>query len=66
MLILILYIPPQLEFKWSDFTTVLTGTLTSSIVTDSNLKMSLAENPGMFNINSINRFRLNVSPYVSS
>ena len=24
--------------------------------------MSLAENPGMFNINSINRFRLNVSP----
>ena len=54
--------PPQLEFKWDDFTTVLTGSLTSSIVTDSNLKMSLAENPGMFNINSINRFRLNVSP----
>jgi len=54
--------PPQLEFKWRDFTTVLTGSLTSSIVTDSNLKMSLAENPGMFNINSINRFRLNVSP----
>ena len=54
--------PPQLEFKWNDFTTVLTGSLTSSIVTDSNLKMSLAENPGMFNINSINRFRLNVSP----
>ena len=54
--------PPQLEFKWRDFTTVLTGSLTSSIVTDSNLKMSLAENPGEFNINSINRFRLNVSP----
>ena len=54
--------PPQLEFKWVDFTTVLTGSLTGSIVTDSNLKMSLAENPGMFNINSINRFRLNVSP----
>jgi len=54
--------PPQLDFKWRDFTTVLTGSLTSSIVTDSNLKMSLAENPGMFNINSINRFRLNVSP----
>jgi len=54
--------PPQLEFKWRDFTTVLTGSLTSSIVSDSNLKMSLAENPGVFNINSINRFRLNVSP----
>ena len=54
--------PPQLEFKWVDFTTVLTGSLTSSIVTDSNIKMSLAENPGVFNINSINRFRLNVSP----
>ena len=54
--------PPQLEFKWVDFTTVLTGSLTSSIVSDSNIKMSLAENPGMFNINSINRFRLNVSP----
>ena len=54
--------PPQLEFKWRDFTTVLTGTNTGSIVTDSNLKMSLAENPGVFNINSINRFRLNVSP----
>ena len=54
--------PPQLEFKWRDFVTSLTGSDTGSIVTDSNLKMSLAENPGMFNINSINRFRLNVSP----
>ena len=54
--------PPQLEFKWVDFTTVLTGSLTSSIITDSNIKMSLAENPGVFNINSINRFRLNISP----
>jgi len=54
--------PPQLEFKWRDFTTILTGTNTGSIVSDSNIKMSLAENPGMFNINSINRFRLNVSP----
>ena len=54
--------PPQLEFKWRDFVTALTGSLTGSIVTDPNLKMSLAENPGEFNINSINRFRLNVSP----
>ena len=54
--------PPQLEFKWRDFITALTGSLTGSIVTDPNIKMSLAENPGEFNINSINRFRLNVSP----
>ena len=55
--------PPQLEFKWRDFTTVLTGSLTSSIVSDPNIKMSLAENPGEFNINgTINRFRLNISP----
>lgn len=54
--------PPQLEFKWRDFVTSLTGSDTGSIVTDSNLKMSLAENPGTFNINSINRFRLNISP----
>jgi len=54
--------PPQLEFKWVDYTTVLTGSLTSSIVTDSNLKLSLNENPGVFRNSSINRFRLNVSP----
>ena len=54
--------PPQLEFKWRDFVTSLTGSDTGSIVTDSNIKMSLAENPGEFNINSINRFRLNISP----
>jgi len=54
--------PPQLEFKWRDFVTSLTGSDTGSIVTDPNIKMSLAENPGEFNINSINRFRLNISP----
>ena len=54
--------PPQLEFKWRDFNTSLTGSDTGSIVTDTNLKMSLAENPGEFNMESINRFRLNVSP----
>ena len=54
--------PPQLEFKWRDYTTVLTGSLTGSIVTTSNLKLSLSENPGTFHPNSINRFRLNSSP----
>tara|TARA_R110002153_G_scaffold173664_1_gene326508 strand:- start:166 stop:1302 length:1137 start_codon:yes stop_codon:yes gene_type:complete len=54
--------PPQLEFKWRDYSTVLTGPASGSILTDSNLKLSLAENPGTFNVKSINRFRLNISP----
>ena len=54
--------PPQLEFKWRDFSSVLTGSLTSSIVSTTNLISSLAENPGTFTSSSINRFRFNVAP----
>jgi len=54
--------PPELEFKWQDYTTVLTGSLTSSIVSTTNLVASLAENPGTFLPSSINRFRFNVAP----
>jgi hypothetical protein len=54
--------PPQLEFKWRDYTTVLTGSLSSRIVTTTNLKLSLDENPGTFFPESINRFKINVSP----
>jgi hypothetical protein len=54
--------PPQLEFKWRDFATVLTGSLSSKIVTTTNLKLSLDENPGTFFPESINRFKVNVSP----
>jgi hypothetical protein len=54
--------PPQLEFKWKDFSNVLTGSLTSSIVDTTNLVSSLAENPGVFYSGSINRFRFNVAP----
>ena len=54
--------PPQLEFKWKDYTTVLTGSLTSSIISTTNLVSSLAENPGVFFPSSINRFRFNVAP----
>jgi len=54
--------PPQLEFRWRDFTTVLTGSLTGSIVTSPNLKLALNENPGVFYPDSINRFKINVSP----
>jgi hypothetical protein len=54
--------PPTLEFRWRDYKTVLTGSATGSIVTTPDLKMSLAENPGTFFPESINRFYINVSP----
>jgi hypothetical protein len=54
--------PPTLEFRWRDYETVLTGSATGSIVTTSNIKMSLAENPGVFFPESINRFYINSSP----
>jgi len=54
--------PPTLEFRWRDYSTVLTGSATGSIVSTSNLKMSLAENPGVFFPESVNRFYINVSP----
>jgi len=54
--------PPCLEFRWKDYSTVLTGSATSSIVNTVDLKMSLAENPGTFYPTSKNRFYVNVSP----
>ena len=54
--------PPQLEFKWRDFVSCLTGSATASIVNTTNLVSSLAENPGTFTPQSINRFRFNVAP----
>jgi hypothetical protein len=54
--------PPCLEFRWRDYETVLTGSATGSIINTVDLKMSLAENPGTFFPESINRFYLNVSP----
>ena len=54
--------PPQLEFKWRDYQSVLTGSATASIVDTTNLVSSLAENPGYFTPQSINRFRFNVAP----
>lgn len=54
--------PPVLEFKWRDYSTVLTSSLTSSIVNTTNIKLALNENPGVFYPSSINRFRVDVSP----
>jgi len=52
--------PPQLEFRWRDYSSIITEN--SPVVTTTDLKMSLAENPGIFNPESINRFYINVSP----
>jgi len=52
--------PPILEFRWRDYTTVITPS--SPVVTTTDLKLSLAENPGEFFPESVNRFYINVSP----
>lgn len=54
--------PPCLEFKWNDFSTVLTGSLTSSILTNSNFKLTLPNNPGYFYSGSISKVRVNARP----
>ena len=54
--------PPQLEFKWRDYSSVLTGSATASIVDTTNIATALAENPGVFTPQSVNRFRFNVAP----
>jgi len=52
--------PPCLEFRWRDYS--LSNFDANKIVTTSNIKMSLAENPGVFFPESVNRFYINVSP----
>ena len=51
--------PPQLEFKWDDFIYE-TGSL--SILSGQDNTVTLAENPGIFNSGSVNRFRVNARP----
>ena len=52
--------PPQLEFRWRDYS--LYSAATSSIVTTKQIKLSLDDNPGEFQPSSVNRFYINVSP----
>jgi hypothetical protein len=52
--------PPQLEFRWRDYS--LYSEATASIVTTKQIKLSLDDNSGEFQPNSINRFYVNVSP----
>lgn len=51
--------PPQLEFRWNDFTT---SSDAPSEISTSDLQIALDSNPGIFYSESINRFRLNVRP----
>jgi hypothetical protein len=49
--------PPCLEFRWNDFS-YSTGSLTT--ITSDNISISLANNKGEFQEDSVNRFRVNV------
>lgn len=51
--------PPQLEFKWNDFTYE-TGSL--SVINTPDLFVAVDENEGVYYSESINNFRLNVRP----
>jgi hypothetical protein len=53
--------PPSLEFKWEDYSFD-TGSSTSTILTSSLSYFSLQENPGTFNQNAVNRFRIYSRP----
>jgi len=53
--------PPCLEFKWDDYL-FSTGSSTQTILTGSNIYVSLDNNPGYFYSESIQRFRINARP----
>ena len=52
--------PPQLEFRWRDYTSSISPS-SSLIIDSSDIKLSLSENPQEFNQNAVNRFYVNVS-----
>tara|TARA_Y100000592_G_scaffold95511_1_gene162204 strand:- start:323 stop:1519 length:1197 start_codon:yes stop_codon:yes gene_type:complete len=53
--------PPQLEFRWKDYTSSISPT-SSLIINSSDIKLSLSENPQEFNQEAVNRFYVNISP----
>ena len=53
--------PPQLEFKWVDYSFD-TGSSTNSIISTDKLVVSLGNNKGQFNQDSIQKFRLYSRP----
>lgn len=52
--------PPQLEIRWDDFIWDTSSAI--NVLTQPNAFISLAENPGIFYSQSINRFRLDCRP----
>ena len=52
--------PPVLEFRWNDFSYVTSSNI--SVINNPQVYVSLANNPGTFYSESIQRFRLNVRP----
>jgi hypothetical protein len=50
--------PPELEFRWDDSVWATSSTI--PVLDQENIYISLAENPGIFYSQSINKFRLNV------
>ena len=53
--------PPQLEFRWSDFT-FNTGSSTQTFVTASDIVVTLPNNVGTYQPQSVQRFRVNARP----
>ena len=53
--------PPELDIKWDDSTWD-TGSSSTTILDQPNAFIDLAENPGVFYSESINRFRVNCRP----
>jgi hypothetical protein len=53
--------PPQLEFRWNDYV-FNTGSSTNTFITSSQMVITLPNNEGLFNQNSIKKFKLNVRP----
>jgi hypothetical protein len=53
--------PPQLEFKWRDYSWN-TGSSTLTILNTLPVFIDIAENPGVFYPESVNRFRVNARP----
>jgi len=52
--------PPQLEFKWNDYNFITSSAI--NFITSSDMIVALSNNKGMYNQNSIEKFRLNVRP----
>ena len=60
-MIQIQFIPPALQISWNDFSWN-TGSSTQTILNTLPATITLAQNPGTFYPESINRFRLNARP----